>query len=599
MKQNLRVSFLVSLLLSAAFGSSAATTRYVNPNNSSPASPYSAWDSAAANIQDAVDVAVAGDQILVTNGVYRTGGRVVVGLMTNRVVVAKAVTVQSVNGPGVTAIEGYQVPGTTNGDGAIRGVYLTNGAVLVGFTVTNGATRALGGGGDTVKECSGGGIWCASASAVVSNCVMTGNSASVGGGAHSGTLNNCMLTGNWSSSAGGGADSATLNNCTLGGDSGIQGGGAYGCTLNNCTLTGNSAGTGGGAYSSTLTNCTLTGNSAGNGGGSHNSTLNNCTLANNLASQDGGGATYSTLNNCTLSGNSANAGGGAYYAALNNCVLATNSARGSGGGVYCGVLNNCLVAANASQTGGGAYAATNINCTFAANSASAQGGGVSGGTNKNCILYYNSAPTGSNYVSSRFNYCCTAPLPTSGLANFTNPPMFVDWVNGNFRLQPGSPCVNAGLNAYVSTPTDLDGNARIAGGTVDVGAYEYQTQATVPFYVWLQQYGLPADGSADYADADHDGLNNWQEWMAGTNPTNAASVLCMVSVTNSTSGAIVSWASVANRSYSLERALNLGGPPPAFSVLQGNIPGLDGVTSFTDTNASGAGPCFYRVRLGQ
>jgi hypothetical protein len=53
-------------------------------------------------------------------------------------------------------------------------------------------------------------------------------------------------------------------------------------------------------------------------------------------------------------------------------------------------------------------------------------------------------------------------------------PMFVAPDSGDYRLQPCSPLLNAGSNAYVSTPTDLAGNARIHGGTVDIGAYEHQ-----------------------------------------------------------------------------------------------------------------------------
>ena len=105
-------------------------------------------------------------------------------------------TVRSVNGPAVTQIVGYQVTGTTNGPEAVRCVYLTSGAVLAGFTVTNGATGRFTYYYDE-RNGSGGGVWCEGSSAVVSNCVLTGNSASsYGGGAYEGTLNNCTLTAN-------------------------------------------------------------------------------------------------------------------------------------------------------------------------------------------------------------------------------------------------------------------------------------------------------------------------------------------------------------------------------------------------------------------
>ncbi len=142
----------------------AAVVRYVDVSNTNASAPYTNWATAATNIQDAVDAAVAGDEIMVTNGIYATGGRAVYGTMTNRVAVDKPLALRSVNGPQLTVIQGRQVPGTITGDGAIRCVYLTNGASLSGFTLRNGGTRSSG---DYDQEDAGGGLWCESTNAIV------------------------------------------------------------------------------------------------------------------------------------------------------------------------------------------------------------------------------------------------------------------------------------------------------------------------------------------------------------------------------------------------------------------------------------------------
>jgi hypothetical protein len=92
-------------------------------------------------------------------------------------------------------------------------------------------------------------------------------------------------------------------------------------------------------------------------------------------------------------------------------------------------------------------------------------------------------------------------------------------------------------------------------------------------------------------------MNNWQEWVAGTVPTNASSTLRLLSVslTNLPATATLTWSSVTNRAYFVVRSTNVSATP--YSLLKSNIAGLPGTTSFTDSNPPAGGPAFYRVGI--
>jgi len=159
------------------------------------------------------------------------------------------------------------------------------------------------------------------------------------------------------------------------------------------------------------------------------------------------------------------------------------------------------------------------------------------------------------------------------------------------------PCINAGNNAYVSSGPDLDGRPRIVGGTVDMGAYEFQGAGMGEFIGWLQTFSLPTDGSADFTDSDNDHLENWQEWRCRTDPTSEFSVLRLLPPAPAGGDRERNLQSVAGVNYVLERSTNLGASPPLFTILATNLPASPARPPSPDTNVVGEPPRFYRVRV--
>jgi len=122
-----------------------------------------------------------------------------------------------------------------------------------------------------------------------------------------------------------------------------------------------------------------------------------------------------------------------------------------------------------------------------------------------------------------------------------------------------------------------------------------------PFHTWLASYGLPSNGSADYLDSDTDGRNNWQEYLAGTNPTNTGSVFKIISGRMiSSTQFVLRWSSVSNRLYDVGRATNLA-TGSAFVPRPGgtNLAGTPPENTWTDSVSRASPPGFYRVSVHQ
>jgi hypothetical protein len=200
---------------------------------------------------------------------------------------------------------------------------------------------------------------------------------------------------------------------------------------------------------------------------------------------------------------------------LHHCIIRDN-VRSQGGGVVSEdattVVTNSVIADNVSTGEGGAVYAVGgqvilANCTIADNSASAGAGGVFSSaadlTVSSSILWGNS---NGQLVGDAAAAYCDIQGGYAGVGNLDQDPVFADPGAGDYHLPRRSPCVNAGDPAYVAPggETDIDGELRVQGGFVDMGADE------TPFW----------DGDADHdGDVDLDDFAVLSDCLAGPGAT--------------------------------------------------------------------------------
>jgi len=373
-------------------------------------------------------------------------------------------------------------------------------------------------------------------------CAIAGFTIRSGGGSHGGgicggtparrtraTIQNNEITDSWARDCGGAVAccDGKISNNSIRRNSAEEGGGLAYCdgAIHNNTIEDNHAwGSGGGLAHchGVIQNNVITLNEAedGDGGGLYecDGTIKNNAIRGNWAwLLEGMGAPPDAMRTKALGTGRASAklvpgkplrpfGCGA---GLSNCdgailcnLIQENWAIDSGGGLsFCnGPIQSNLIAGNrAHGDGAGLHECSGIiqNNTIAENRSSRSNGGLYQclGVIRNCIVWGNEGTDKRQLVNSgEPSYSCIQGWTAAG-NNIAADPSFVAvgnwddnqtpgnpwddiWVEGDYRLGCGSPCIDAGDNSLVSLPgLDMDGNPRIWRGkdswTVDMGAYEY------------------------------------------------------------------------------------------------------------------------------
>lgn len=428
-------------------------------------------DSGTGTLREAVTNANAGDEIVFASNVNTI-------LLLDKIVLTKNVIITG-DAVNTTVLK-------RNGTGTdIKRHFEIDSAVSVTF---NNITLQ-----DSYISCVGGAVYC-KGNLMLNNCVILNNRASSSiGGVYciGGKLNAYNTTFKNNMNGAICCNNAHFEGCTFSGNNGNNGGAIYirdksEVVIKNCLFEGNSASTFGGALTNygntTIDNCIFRKNTAINSeaaiGNSGSLVIINSVFDSNQ-SQTGGIFSNSHFSSITNS------------ATFINCLFVNNILTGNVVNMCLGVLQN---SANSSLTVINSTFADNKGIALAINSNSGLGT-----VNKGIIYLYNSifwhnvTNAGSEYdiYIENKNYgvpdleinafnCLVGKtnslhLNTSNLIN--TDPLFVG--SGDYRLQKSSQAINAGNNSYIpdSILSDIASKPRILSSLVDLGAYEYQSNA--------------------------------------------------------------------------------------------------------------------------
>jgi hypothetical protein len=112
---------------------------------------------------------------------------------------------------------------------------------------------------------------------------------------------------------------------------------------------------------------------------------------------------------------------------------------------------------------------------------------------------------------------------------------------------------------------------------------------------WLYENGFTnAWETAGLLDQDFDGMLTWEEWVAGTSPTNMADVLTVDFAADIGTSTTLVWPSVSNRTYKVWRSVNL---QEGFWQVSGNLQATPPANTYRERTAPVGLPTFYRISV--